>query len=1132
MKTLNYLPRLVRLHLWLMLCIFGSALAAQASTFNFNGSGSGTVTRAWTNILNWAEGAAATNWIANGANDLNFGSAPSAGSTARQSENGGATCQIANINSITFSTDGWNTFQKIGNERIVLGAGGITNGPPSSGAYTFVSSSPPTNSQFRNVIELSANSHIVNNDTNAQLTLRQQANAFTLGTNYCLDLKTFTLTFEGSGTNTFNTPTAGQHAGGAIKGTGGIVKNGTGSTSFSATNTYSGPTTVNAGQLVVKTWSSGGGSYTLADGANLQVTVGSAGTTLNTSSLNLTSTTTNSLTIALGALGNPTVPVVYATNLTLNGTVYVTVTGSGLSPGIIPLIQYNGSIAGGGTLITNTIPTGVGAYLTNNTGTHQIQLVVSSVPSLLWGGKTNTTLVGTWDIGVTTNWIDTTAVVPASFVNGLPVLFNDNGLTNLVTLLTNVAPFSLTVSNNAKNYTLTNDGVTGFQVNGAARIIKDGPGKFVLGTTNSYSGFTYVKQGTLQLGAPSAIGGSSLVTNNATLDLNGYSQNFAALYGAGLMTNSTTTPVNLTLTAGATDGGNFAGQINEGAGPITLFKSGGELRLSGNNNYSGGTTIITGGATATRWIILGGDNVLGTGPLTFGIGGSLTTDVGVPHILTNSIYVNASGVSFGSAGAGLLTCSGPILNTSGVDQGVTIPSDVIFSGPIILTSGGLAAKDGPGALRFLNNTVTLNNVSTALKVNDGSIIVDGAIVTINGSQEARVFSTVPNGTASFFITNGGSLTINSSGQDFEIGYTGADPGSTNIADIRGVLDVNDRVSLGYAGQLAMLNVGSGGTVKATRFNAATNTVNTVINLDGATITAPEGAGSGYMEGLTSVNIRGGGVTINGLNTNSIHIRQNLLDGGGGGGLTWNGTNATLGTTTTLQLDGTNSYTGTTLINVGILGGAGTHAAPLVLASGSGLYPGGGGTIGKITVNNSVTLNSGVHCSFELNTTNHLDQTNELGVVTNVVQLATNDMLVVSGTLNVTGASLTVNNNGTNLVSGTYFKLFSQAAVGLTSVSLPALDAGLAWQNNLAVDGSIQVVVASVTPPPLEVSQAGYVLNFSWTNASFHLQSQTNSLSVGLMTNSASWLDYPGGDTSPIGVTIDPVNPTVFFRLSQ
>ena len=113
-----------------------------------------------------------------------------------------------------------------------------------------------------------------------------------------------------------------------------------------------------------------------------------------------------------------------------------------------------------------------------------------------------------------------------------------------------------------------------------------------------------------------------------------------------------------------------------------------------------------------------------------------------------------------------------------------------------------------------------------------------------------------------------------------------------------------------------------------------------------------------------------------------------------------------------------------------------------------------------------------------------------------------------------------------------FKLFSQAAVGLTSVSLPALDAGLAWQNNLAVDGSIQVVVASVTPPPLEVSQAGYVLNFSWTNASFHLQSQTNSLSVGLMTNSASWLDYPGGGTSPIGVTIDPVNPTVFFRLSQ
>jgi hypothetical protein len=35
--------------------------------------------------------------------------------------------------------------------------------------------------------------------------------------------------------------------------------------------------------------------------------------------------------------------------------------------------------------------------------------------------------------------------------------------------------------------------------------------------------------------------------------------------------------------------------------------------------------------------------------------------------------------------------------------------------------------------------------------------------------------------------------------------------------------------------------------------------------------------------------------------------------------------------------------------------------------------------------------------------------------------------------------------------------------------------------------------------------------------------------VGLGTN---WSDYPAGGTSPAIVTINPSNPTVFFRLSQ
>jgi hypothetical protein len=64
-------------------------------------------------------------------------------------------------------------------------------------------------------------------------------------------------------------------------------------------------------------------------------------------------------------------------------------------------------------------------------------------------------------------------------------------------------------------------------------------------------------------------------------------------------------------------------------------------------------------------------------------------------------------------------------------------------------------------------------------------------------------------------------------------------------------------------------------------------------------------------------------------------------------------------------------------------------------------------------------------------------------------------------------------------------------------------------------------------PSLTVSQAANVLTFSWSQPGFKLQAQTNSLDVGISNN---WGDYPGGNTSPVNVTINPADPTVFFRL--
>lgn len=70
-----------------------------------------------------------------------------------------------------------------------------------------------------------------------------------------------------------------------------------------------------------------------------------------------------------------------------------------------------------------------------------------------------------------------------------------------------------------------------------------------------------------------------------------------------------------------------------------------------------------------------------------------------------------------------------------------------------------------------------------------------------------------------------------------------------------------------------------------------------------------------------------------------------------------------------------------------------------------------------------------------------------------------------GPVNYDG-SLTVVNVGGTLVLGDTFTLFSSVAgyTGVfTNLDLPTLSNGLGWQNNLAVDGTIKVVVGSVPP---------------------------------------------------------------------
>ena len=154
-------------------------------------------------------------------------------------------------------------------------------------------------------------------------------------------------------------------------------------------------------------------------------------------------------------------------------------------------------------------------------------------------------------------------------------------------------------------------------------------------------------------------------------------------------------------------------------------------------------------------------------------------------------------------------------------------------------------------------------------------------------------------------------------------------------------------------------------------------------------------------------------------------------------------------------------------------------------------------------------------------------------------------LTLTGTNTYTGTT-TVSNGVLQLTSATATGLATNSSVKLFTAS-GSLDLNFTGTNQVAalyIDGVAQpngvygaagthitgtgyLKVVAITPPTLTMTNlGGGQLQFSWTGSG-NLQAQTNSLSVGLGTN---WVDYPGA--SPVTITINPANGSVFYRVKQ
>ena len=345
---------------------------------------------------------------------------------------------------------------------------------------------------------------------------------------------------------------------------------------------------------------------------------------------------------------------------------------------------------------------------------------------------------------------------------------------------------------------------------------------------------------------------------------------------------------------------------------------------------------------------------------------------------------------------------------------------------------------------------------------------------------------------------------------------------TNVGNNRFVFERN--------GAHNVLTLLSNGVAEIGTIETAGSTGNdTEFDFNGGTLRSMATTRSGSFFGnvLGAAYVRDGGAVID-ARDHDITIAQPLLNGGVGG-LTKIGPQAL-----TLAAAATHTYIGPTVVNNGallvngtlgpasavivapgaMLGGTGTVGGAVTVNAVGTISPGGGiGSIGTLTLGNSLTLNSGAVGFFELNRTNGT---------------ATNDYLAVSSALNVTGGILTVSNTGPALVLGNRFKLLSQPVSGFTTLNLPALNTGLAWANNLAVDGSIAVVVA--TPPPAITSVApsrgrtngGTLVAISGSNFVSGLTVQFG----GISASSVNWSNAilvtaltPASTPGPVNVTV-------------
>ena len=771
-------------------------------------------------------------------------------------------------------------------------------------------------------------------------------------------------------------------------GVGGFTKAGAGNLTLNGSATYTGNTVLALGTVTV------GANNALGNGGNLTL---AGGTTLALGANSLTHNvvTTGGASPQITGTGTLSASTGFAFNHTGNTQIDAVLAGSGgllkTQNNILTLggaSTYTGTteVRAGGLSFDSIGNVGGGASALGNPGTIEDGIIrmglTTAATSLTYTGLGHSSdrLIGMQGttVGVTLNGSGTGALVLTGGTR-----FETPGNKTLVLRGSSDAVIDNSIGG------LTESG-------GVLTLNKADANTWLINGGNTYTGVTQIDNGTLKIGLSDALPTGTTVrlgtgATAGTFDLNGFNQTITSLLvqtNNNAVTNNLIVDTGNTLTiSGAVTIGVNANESDtnfnaSGGGAVVVNSAGANFQIGGATgtanenrvdvdftgldsftaNLGAGTFRLgdaaTGTGDMTSTFKLATDNTITAASIRIGDG----TGGGQVHTLTlgsGSNVLNGDTINVGSAGANIRSSGSVIFDPGDTTGTVTVRA---FDGSSrttinMVNTTGNTATDISSTINLTGHTADI--LASTLTMASRTQAANAATATFSFDQGTLDITTLNMASRTGAGTGNATATVN-------LGDSAA-PGTPAVT----IGAINMAVNTSADGAVtADLNI-TGGNVTIGAINLANagtdRTVTSNVTLSGGTVTL-----SGNITRTGGAGTENATVTLNGstldMNGNSIGTGaaqvnllaqsgtlQNLAQLNGGGALTKT-------TTGLLILEGTNTYTGATDVNAGILqvgtAGAGQSGSGTVTVASGATLAGTGMVVGSTIIGSGAVLQAG------------------------------------------------------------------------------------------------------------------------------------------------------------------------------